>query len=42
MAVNRRTEILTVADEAIEGVELDLMVVPARVQPIEIAAAVDA
>ena len=27
MAVNRRTEILAVADQDVEGVELDLMIV---------------
>ena len=34
-------EILAVADQAIEGVELDLGIVLARMQAVEIAAAVD-
>jgi hypothetical protein len=41
-AERQPAEILAVADQAIEGVELDLMVVPARVQAVEIRPAVDA
>ena len=42
MAVNRRTEILAVADQDIEGVELDLMIVLRAMQAVEIRHAVDA
>ena len=35
-------KLLAVAHQHIEGVELDLVIVPARTQPVEIPATVDA
>ena len=41
-AQRQPADVLAVADQNIEGVELHLVIVPARVQPVEIGAAVDA
>ena len=42
MAVNRRTEIVAVADQDVEGVELDFMIVHPAMQAVEIQNTVDA
>ena len=41
-AQRQPADVLAVADKNIEGVELHLVIVPARVQPVEIGAAIDA